>query len=145
MLQRCSRAGKKLGVMAIAIACAGSALAGACGSAAAQAQERQGTLPSDEDGKSLFARCSPCHALALGRNGRGPTLYHLFGRKSGSVAGYDYSLAMKRGAIIWRDDTLARFLIDPRRVVPETTMVFAGIADVEQAKALIDYLRTATR
>ena len=95
------------------------------------------------DGKALFAQCSPCHSLAPSHNDRGPTLYHLLGRKSGVVVGYHYSRAMENAAIVWRDDTLTRFLADPQRLVPGTTMIFAGISDPQQIKALMDYLRIA--
>jgi cytochrome c2 len=125
-----------------AILCVGFVLVCFIGCAVAQEPNTSASL---DEGKSLFAQCSACHSLEPDRNGRGPTLHHLFGRKSGTVPGYDYSLAMKRAAIVWRDDTLARFLLDPQRVVAGTTMVFAGIPDAGRVKALIDYLRTATR
>jgi len=100
---------------------------------------------AQDDGKTLFAKCGACHALTPGRNGRGPTLYHLFGRKAGSVPGYGYSFAMKRSKVVWRESTLTRFIEDPQRVVPGTTMQFTVSANSQQMRALIDYLRTATR
>jgi cytochrome c len=113
----------------------------------AVAQQRVSTSQGDAvvDGKSLFVQCSGCHSLSPSHNDRGPNLYHLLGRKAGTVPGYNYSLAMKKAAIVWRDATLARFLADPQHVVPGTTMIFAGVTNPQQTKALLDYLRTATR
>ena len=100
----------------------------------------------ESEGRAVFSQCSACHALTPGHNGRGPTLYHLFGRRSGTVPGYDYSDAMKRSAIVWRDDTLERFIIDPQEVIPGSTMTYAiSSADRTKTKELIDFLHTATR
>jgi cytochrome c len=124
------------------------AIALASFSSAAFAQAKYTASKGDAvvDGKSLFARqCSACHSLTPSHNDRGPNLYHLFGRKSGTVPGYGYSLAMRKAGIVWRDNTLERFLADPRGIVPGTTMTFAGVMDQQQGKALSDYLHAATR
>jgi cytochrome c2 len=111
------------------------------------AQQAGGGTKGDSvgDGKLLFAQCAACHSLTPSHNDRGPNLFHLLGRKSGTVPGYNYSRAMKNAQIVWRDNTLVRFLADPEAVVPGTTMTFAGVTDPQQAKALLDYLRVATR
>jgi cytochrome c len=113
--------------------------------ALAQTYQARETVAEHDDGKSLFATCAACHALAPGHNGRGPTLYHLFGRMAGTVPGYDYSFAMKKAGIVWREDNLVNFISNPQRLVPGTTMKFAAPADYQQIRALIEYLRTATR
>jgi cytochrome c2 len=102
---------------------------------------------TESQGRAIFlAQCSACHALTAEHNGRGPTLYHLFGRRSGTVPGYAYSRAMKSASIAWRDDTLARFITDPQRVVPGSTMTYAlSSADRINMKGLIDFLRNGTR
>lgn len=113
--------------------------------AIAQDYGGQDSVAAQDEGKLLFAKCGACHALAPARNGRGPTLYHLFGRKAGTVPGYGYSPAMERASIVWRDTTLTQFLLNPERVVPGTSMRFAMSANSQQIRALIDYLRAATR
>lgn len=69
------------------------------------------TITGDEKkGANLFkTRCAQCHTLAEGEpNKIGPNLHGLFGRKTGSVAGFQYTDANKQKAITWSEDTLVR-------------------------------------
>ena len=46
-------------------------------------------------GKTVFAnQCSSCHTTEVGKNGFGPSLAEVVGRKAGSLAGFNYSPAM---------------------------------------------------
>jgi len=92
-------------------------------------------------GEQIYARCVACHALAYDRVG--PRHCGLFGRRAGSVAGFDYSAAMQRSGIVWNAKTLDRFLEDPPRAVPGTTMTYAGIKDPRERADLIAYLGMA--
>jgi cytochrome c len=49
---------------------------------------------------------------------------------------------MKASGIVWDERTLAAFVRDPDKLVPETKMRFWGIGDENQVKALLAYLRT---
>ena len=91
------------------------------------------------NGERIYGRCLACHALQYDRTG--PRHCGLFGRKAGSVPGFDYSEAMKRSGIVWNAATLDRFLADPLGTVPGTTMGYAGIADARERADLIAYLR----
>ena len=93
-----------------------------------------------DKGKELYGRCLACHALEYDRVG--PRHCGLFGRRAGSVAGFAYSEAMKRSKIVWNDKTLDRFLADPMKTVPGTTMTYAGVADPKERADLIAYLKT---
>lgn len=93
-------------------------------------------------GQALYARCIGCHSID--RNRVGPMHRGLFGRTAGSVAGFDYSAAMKRSGIVWDAATLDDFLANPRAVVPGTRMTYAGIADAQERADLIAYLKQAT-
>ena len=135
---------RSMKALALISMCISSSIAFGTPAASAQAT-RPPPAAGGEDGRALFAKCSACHALTPGHNGRGPTLYHLFGRKAGSVPGYDYSPAMRRAGIVWREDSLARFIADPEHVVPGTTMRFSIRVSSQQTRALIDYLRAMTR
>lgn len=46
----------------------------------------------------------------------GPNLNGLFGRQSGTAASYSYSAANKNKAVIWSEDTLYEYLLNPKKV-----------------------------
>lgn len=46
----------------------------------------------------------------------GPNLNGLFGRQSGTTAGYSYSAANKSMAVTWGDNTLYDYLLNPKKV-----------------------------
>lgn len=92
-------------------------------------------------GKVVYERCLACHALAYDRTG--PRHCGLFGRRAGSVAGFAYSDAMKRSRIVWDEKTLNRFLADPMRTVPGTSMGYAGVKDQAERGDLIAFLKQA--
>jgi cytochrome c len=98
-----------------------------------------------KNGEQIFNQCKPCHSLEPGKNGVGPTLHGLLGRKAGTVPGYSYSPAMQSSGIAWNEDSLAKFLADPSTVVPGTKMVYAGIKNEAQRDDLIVYLKEATQ
>ena len=92
-------------------------------------------------GEHLYDRCAACHALAQDRVG--PRHCGLLGRRAGSVAGFDYSAAMKKSGIVWTARTLDRFLIAPTKEIPGTTMTYDGVADAQERADLIAYLDAA--
>jgi cytochrome c len=91
-------------------------------------------------GEQLYNRCAACHALAYDRVG--PRHCGLLGRRAGSIEGFEYSAAMKKSGIVWNAKTLDRFIADPLRMVPATTMTYAGIKDAQERADLIAYLAT---
>ncbi len=96
-------------------------------------------------GAQVFAQCKICHSLEAGKNMLGPSLQGLIGRKAGSVPGYAYSPAMKNADVIWNDDTLGKYLSDPKAFVPGDKMAFVGIKDPTRLGDLLAYLNQATR
>lgn len=48
----------------------------------------------------------------------GPNLSGLFGRTSGTTAGYAFSSANKAKAVSWNEDTLYDYLLNPKKVGP---------------------------
>jgi cytochrome c len=89
-------------------------------------------------GEAIYSRCLACHSLEVNRVG--PKHCGLIGRRAGSVAGFDYSPAMKRSKLVWNEKTLDRFLADPLATVPGTTMTYAGVQDAKERADLIAYL-----
>ena len=96
-------------------------------------------------GAQVFNQCKICHSLEAGKNLLGPSLHGLIGRKAGSLPGYSYSPAMKNANVTWTDDTLSRYLADPKAFVPGDKMGFAGIKDPTKLGDLLAYLNQATR
>jgi len=92
-------------------------------------------------GEAIYARCAACHALAYDRTG--PRHCGLIGRRAGSVKDFPYSDAMKRSNITWTEKTLDLFLANPVKVVPGTTMGYAGVQDDKERADLIAYLKQA--
>ena len=101
------------------------------------------TVRADEvsDGQSAFAACSACHSID-GNEGLGPHLNGLIGRRAGSVAGFNYSPAMKRTNIVWDAQSLDKFLADPQQGVPGNRMPFSGLSDAAKRADIAVYLGT---
>jgi cytochrome c2 len=97
-------------------------------------------------GTAELQKCKICHALnEQGGNRVGPDLFHIFGRKAGSANGFKYSDAMKASGTIWDDETLAKFLRDPKNSMPGNRMSFPGIKDDAVLKDLLAQLKQATQ
>jgi cytochrome c len=98
-----------------------------------------------------FPKCHACHSLEPGEMKVGPTLARLFGRKAGSVEGFDkYSDAMVNSGIVWDEGTLNEFLANPKKYIPENSHMVEGYYVVGQVNSdqqradLIAYLKVAT-
>ncbi len=98
-----------------------------------------------QDGEDVFRKCLACHAVGPGAKNRvGPVLDDLFGRKPGTIEGFAYSAGNKKageGGLVWNEETLFKYLEDPRSFVPGTTMAFAGLKDEQDRRDVIAYLK----
>jgi cytochrome c len=94
-------------------------------------------------GKAVFSSvCSICHSVQAGKNGIGPSLFDVVGRKTGSVPGFHYSPANQNANLTWDTATLDKYLQSPRTVIPGTIMTYAGLKDDTKRADLIAYLAT---
>jgi len=92
-------------------------------------------------GATSFKKCAACHDVGeTAKNKVGPILNGLDGRKSGSVAGYNYSDGNKNSGITWNEAAFLEYIKDPKAKVPNTKMVFAGIKNETEAKNLWAFL-----
>lgn len=117
--------------MAAALVIASAALA----TSAAQGQDTAA-------GEVLFKKhCAICHMIGDGAKNRvAPPLNGLDGRKTGTIAGFAYSSANRNSGIVWSETEFLDYIKDPKAKIPNTKMIFPGLKDANEAKALWTYL-----
>jgi cytochrome c len=98
-----------------------------------------------ENGKDVFKVCRACHQVGPGaKNGIGPTLNGIVGRKAGTIAGFTYSDVNKEAGangLAWTEDNLFKYLENPAAFMPGNKMVFAGVKNEANRRDLIAYLK----
>ena len=97
-------------------------------------------------GQRVFSQCRACHIVENnGKNGVGPNLHGVVGRKTASIEGFRYSAAMKskgEEGWTWTEDRLDTYLENPRGVVQGTKMAYPGLKTEQQRKDVIAYLKS---
>jgi cytochrome c len=96
-----------------------------------------------EAGRTVFNQCRACHQVGeTAKNGAGPVLNGLFGRKAGTVEGYAFSEANKKSGIVWDEANFATYIKDPKAAMPGNKMAYAGLKDDKRIADLTAYLKT---
>jgi cytochrome c len=91
----------------------------------------------------VFAVCAACHRAGPGAGGDvGPDLVGVVGRRAGSLPGFHYSAALRAFGATWTNRRLIDWLAGPARLVPGTTMTFAGLPSRQQITDVVAYLDT---
>ena len=102
-----------------------------------------------QEGERVFQRCYACHSLDPAERGpSGPTLRGIFGRRAGTLDGFDYSQSLRdagRAGLVWSGEALDRFLEDPEALVPGVRMGGVRLRDSAERLALIRWLQHAAK
>ncbi|MBR0682333.1 cytochrome c family protein [Roseomonas eburnea] len=95
-------------------------------------------------GQRVFNQCRACHTIDQGgRNGVGPNLWGIVGRRAGAVEGFRYSANMRslaEGGLTWTEDRLRAYVQNPKSVVPTGSMSFPGLRNETQINDLMAYI-----
>lgn len=93
------------------------------------------------NGEEVFKKCRACHQIGeTAKNGVGPLMNGIIGRKSGLIEGFNYSEANKNSGLTWDKATFLNYIKDPKAAMPGTKMAFAGVKDEKDAADLFAYL-----
>ncbi len=88
-------------------------------------------------------QCASCHSFNDGgKNGVGPNIYGVIGRKHAAAAGFNYSDAVKGKPGPWSYEEMNAWLKNPKAYAPGTRMAYAGLNNDKQRADLILYLRS---
>ena len=88
-------------------------------------------------------QCASCHSFNDGgKNGVGPNIYGVIGRKHAGTAGFNYSDAVKGKPGPWSYEEMNAWLKNPKAYAPGTRMAYAGLNNDKQRADLILYLRS---
>jgi cytochrome c len=94
-------------------------------SASPSCAEQARSVGHREAGAIVFKKCMACHQVGDGaQNGIGPVLNGVVGRSAGTYPGYNYSAATKNAGFVWDEPTLARYLREPRSLIPAQEWLF---------------------
>ena len=101
---------------------------GSIASALLQTSKQDLSISTQQEGDAVRGRlvfehrCTGCHALDTNREG--PPLRTVYGRKAGSVTGFEYSASVAHLELTWNAETLDRWLTDPDAMVQGNNMSF---------------------
>ena len=94
-------------------------------------------------GSDVFAtECSDCHSVRQGKNKKGPSLFGVVGRKSGSIADFKYSDGMRALNIVWTPEKIDAYITKPKAVVPDGKMKYDGLANAKARADVLAFLAT---
>jgi cytochrome c2 len=99
-----------------------------------------------EAGKNVFKKCASCHAVGEdAKNKVGPILNDVFGRNAGTGDGFKYSkpmIAAGEGGLVWNNETMGAYLMDPKGYIKGNRMAFAGLKKQDDVDNVLAYLAT---
>lgn len=94
-------------------------------------------------GKMLYEnKCGGCHSIDSERVG--PRHRNVVGRPVASVAGYDYSPALRKLGGTWTSARLDQWLRGTQKMAPGSKM-YLEVSDAAQRRAIIAYLNSVSK
>jgi cytochrome c len=97
-------------------------------------------------GQRVFNQCRACHVVENnGRNGVGPNLHGIVGRRAATIENFRYSQNMRtlgEQGHTWTEANLRAYLRNPKDVAPQGTMAFPGLRNDQQLNDVIAYLKS---
>jgi len=96
-----------------------------------------------KNGAKIFkAKCATCHTINQGGpNKQGPNLFNVIDRQSGQVLGFKYTDANKKSGIIWSEQNMLDYLINPKKFIKGTNMAFPGFKKEKDRLDVVAYLK----
>jgi cytochrome c len=100
-------------------------------------------------GERMFQYCYSCHSVDPDEKAalQGPNLIGILGKKIAAQDGFEYSPALRAFGErhgTWSEDLLDRYIAEPEKVVPKTTMAFRGVDEPQERADLIAFLKAQT-
>jgi cytochrome c len=96
-------------------------------------------------GETVFKKCQICHEVGPSAKVKvGPILNDVIGRKAATLPGFAYSPAMKEAGekgLTWTDESIAKYLENPRDFVPKNKMAFVGLKKEDERADVIAFLK----
>lgn len=100
----------------------------------------QNAVADASRGEQVYQRrCIACHSVDV--SSVGPAHRGVVGRRAGTLAGYEYSDALKRSRVVWSATTLEQWLSGPEKLIPGQKMWFS-LSDPAERRDVIAYLGT---
>jgi len=95
----------------------------------------------------VFEQCRRCHEAPPGATASAPNLEGIVGRRIASKNNFNYSPALqamgkRKKSAMWSEKQLQKFLINPNKFAPGTSMAIPGMNDPTERAVLIEYLKT---
>jgi len=90
--------------------------------------------------KTTINTCRECHSIDPGDHASAPSLASIFNAPIGSTDYENYSTSLKGKKGIWTRDNLKKFLLDPAKFAPGTTMPAQGLQNDATLEELVNLL-----